>query len=58
MADLFVERDKYPVDSPERKAAARKILDLWVWVRVYESMEPASPVACSAFGRRKMVSPG
>jgi hypothetical protein len=30
MAELFSERDKYPVDSPEREAAAQKILDLWV----------------------------
>jgi hypothetical protein len=30
MADLFVERDKYPVDSPERAAVAERILGLWV----------------------------
>ena len=30
MADLFAERDKYPVDSPEREAAAKAILALWV----------------------------
>jgi hypothetical protein len=30
MADLFIKRDKYPVDSPEREAAAEAILALWV----------------------------
>ena len=30
MADLFAERDKYPLDSPEREAAAKTILALWV----------------------------
>jgi hypothetical protein len=30
MAELFTERNKYPVDSPEREAAARAILALWV----------------------------
>ena len=30
MADLFAERDKYPVDSPEREGAAKAILALWV----------------------------
>ena len=30
MADLFAERDKYPMDSPEREAAAKAILVLWV----------------------------
>ena len=30
MADLFAERTKYPVDSPEREAAAKAILALWV----------------------------
>jgi hypothetical protein len=29
MAELFVERDKYPLDSPERESAAQRILDLW-----------------------------
>ena len=29
MADLFVVRDKYPVDSSEREAAAQKTLELW-----------------------------
>lgn len=29
MAELFVDRDKYPVDSPEREAAAQAILALW-----------------------------
>ena len=29
MAELFGERDKYPVDSPERTAAAEKILAHW-----------------------------
>ena len=29
MADLFAERDKYPVDSPEREGAAKAILALW-----------------------------
>ena len=24
MADLFAERDKYPVDSPERETAAKR----------------------------------
>jgi len=30
MADLFVFRDKYPLDSPQREAAAQAILSLWV----------------------------
>ena len=30
MTALFAERDKYPVDSPEREAAAKAILALWV----------------------------
>jgi hypothetical protein len=30
MADLFRERDTHPVDSPERTAAAERILALWV----------------------------
>ena len=30
MAGLFVERDKYPVDSRERELAAQAILNLWV----------------------------
>jgi hypothetical protein len=30
MADLFVERGKCPLDSPEREAAAEAILSLWV----------------------------
>jgi hypothetical protein len=30
MADLFAERDKYPMDSAEREAAAKAILALWV----------------------------
>lgn len=30
MADLFVQRDKYPLDSPEREIAAQAILNLWV----------------------------
>ena len=30
MATLFADRDKYPVDSPEREAAAKAILALWV----------------------------
>lgn len=30
MAALFVERDRHPVDSPERTAAAEEILALWV----------------------------
>ena len=30
MAELFAERDKYPVDSPEREAAAKAILALWI----------------------------
>jgi hypothetical protein len=30
MAGLFTERNKYAVDSPEREAAARAILALWV----------------------------
>jgi hypothetical protein len=30
MAELFAERDKYPVDSPERDAAAKAILALWI----------------------------
>src|ERR1035441_6401918 len=30
MAELSAERDKYPVDSPEREAAAKAILALWI----------------------------
>jgi hypothetical protein len=30
MAALFVERDRHPVDSPERTTAAEEILALWV----------------------------
>ena len=30
MADLFVQRDKSPLDSPEREIAAQAILNLWV----------------------------
>ena len=30
MATLFVERDKHPVDSPERQVAAERILALWI----------------------------
>ena len=30
MADLFEERNKYPVDSAEREVAAQAILNLWV----------------------------
>jgi hypothetical protein len=30
MATLFADRDKYPVDSHEREAAAKAILALWV----------------------------
>ena len=30
MAELFAERDKYPVDSAEREVAAQAILNLWV----------------------------
>ena len=30
MVDLFAKRDKYPVDSPEREAAAKAILALWI----------------------------
>lgn len=30
MADLFAERNKYPIDSLERETAAQAILDLWV----------------------------
>jgi hypothetical protein len=30
MTALFAERDKYPVDSPEREAAAEAILAHWV----------------------------
>jgi len=30
MATLFVERDRHPVDSPERQKAAEKILALWI----------------------------
>ena len=30
MKVLFVERDKWPVDSREREAAAQAILDRWV----------------------------
>ena len=29
MAELFVERDKHPVDSAEREVAAQAILNLW-----------------------------
>jgi hypothetical protein len=32
MADLFSKRDEYPVNSPEREAAAKAILALWVAV--------------------------
>jgi hypothetical protein len=30
MAALFSHRNEYPVDSPEREAAAEAILALWV----------------------------
>jgi hypothetical protein len=30
MADLFAERDRHPVNSPEREAAAKAVLALWV----------------------------
>jgi len=30
MADLFVFRDKYPLDSPQREAAAQAIVSMWV----------------------------
>ena len=30
MAALFTERNKHPMDSPEREAAAQAILALWV----------------------------
>jgi len=30
MATLFVERDKHPVNSPERQIVAEKILALWI----------------------------
>jgi hypothetical protein len=30
MADLFVQRDKCPLDSPEREIAVQDILNLWV----------------------------
>lgn len=30
MAELFRERDRHPLDSPEREAAAQVILALWV----------------------------
>ena len=30
MAALFTERDKYPVDSPQREAVAKAILALYV----------------------------
>jgi hypothetical protein len=30
MAELFRERNQHTVDSPERKAAVRAILALWV----------------------------
>ena len=30
MASLFVERDKYPVDSRERETVTKRILALWL----------------------------
>jgi len=30
MVELFRERDKHPLDSPEREAAAQAILAQWV----------------------------
>jgi hypothetical protein len=30
MFELFRERDRHPLDSPEREAAAQAILALWV----------------------------
>jgi len=30
MATLFAERDKYPLDSPERDVAVERIMALWV----------------------------
>jgi hypothetical protein len=30
MTDLFAERDRWPVSSPQREAAALAILALWV----------------------------
>ena len=30
MVELFRERDRHPLDSPEREAAAQAILALWV----------------------------
>ena len=30
MVTLFVERDKHPVDSPERQIVAERILALWI----------------------------
>jgi hypothetical protein len=30
MAELFADRNMYPMDSPEREAAAQAILALWV----------------------------
>ena len=30
MATLFVERNRHPVDSPERQVAAERILALWL----------------------------
>jgi hypothetical protein len=30
MAELFTERDLYPMDSPERDAVVAKIMALWV----------------------------
>ncbi len=30
MAELFAERDKHPVDSPERTAVVERIYTLWM----------------------------
>ena len=30
MSALFAERDKYPVDSPERSAVVERIYGLWM----------------------------
>lgn len=30
MADLFAERDKHPMESPERETTVEAILSLWV----------------------------
>lgn len=30
MAALFAERDKYPLESPERDAAVERVMALWV----------------------------